>query len=418
MIDIRLLREDSEKIQAALSRRGGETTACTDLLQLDKARRKLIAQTEELKGKRNAASKEIGRLKKEGQDAESAMAETRTLGDEITKLDDELRDIDEKLRNKLLEIPNLPADDIPDTEEKVISTWGETVPHETNHWDIGTKLGIIDFERGVKVSGTRFYFLVGKGAELERALIAFMLDLQKKNGYTELIPPYVVSSESMYGTGQFPKFKEEAFICERDDMALIPTAEVPVTNYRRDEILDELPLKYVAHTPCFRREAGSYGKDTRGIIRVHQFNKIEVVHFVEPSKSFEVLEELTRHAESVLEALELPYRKILLPANDIGFSSAMTYDLEVWMPAQNKYVELSSCSNFTDYQARRMKIRYRPPSEGNKKSKPEFVHTLNGSAVAVGRAFAAILENYLQEDGSVSVPEKLRPFMGGCEVIR
>lgn len=415
MLDIRLFRgDDAPETLRRLKRRGPVPEGCDKLAALDEARRGIISSVEEKKSQRNAASKEIGALKKAGEPAEDKMAAVRELGAEISEQDEHLRRIDSEIEAVLMEIPNLPADDLPDTENRVIKEEGERRSGAEPHWDIGERLGLIDFAAGTKISGARFYLLKGLGAKLERALINYMLELAIDKGYEELITPYLVSSQSMEGTGQFPKFRDEAFVTEKDDLALIPTAEVPVTNLHREEILENLPLKYVAHTPCFRREAGSYGKDTRGLVRVHQFNKVELVQFVEPDRSGEALEELTRHAEEVLEGLGLPYRRILLAANDIGFSATKTYDLEIWMPGLDRYLEVSSCSNFGDFQARRMKIRYRT----DPKSKPELLHTLNGSAVAVGRTFAAILENYVQPDGSVRIPEALQPFMGNLKEIK
>lgn len=413
MLDVKLLRSDLESVKRALARRGESPDVCDRIVQVDKHRRETLARAEELKAERNAASQEIGRLKKSGQSVEIEMERVRGIGDEIVRWDAVVAASDGEIETALLMIPNLPSPDLPDRDLLVVKVVGEARSHDTPHWDIGTSLGILDFERGAKLSGSRFYVLVGTGALLERALITFMLDLQLARGYREVIPPYLVSTESMRGTGQYPKFQDEYFKCASDDLSLIPTAEVPVTNLHRDEILETLPVRYVSATPCFRREAGSYGKDTRGIIRVHQFHKIELVKFVSPDDSAAELESLTQDAEAVLEALELPYRRVMLPANDLGFSAAKTYDIEVWMPSQNRYVELSSCSNFTDYQARRMRIRFRR----GKKSKPELVHTLNGSAVAVGRCFAAILENGLRPDGSVVLPRRLRAYMGGIEII-
>jgi len=344
------------------------------------------------------------------------------VGDEIKAIDDELRDIDARVREIILSIPNMPAEDLPlgDESQYVVKrTWGEvpTFDFEAKaHWDIGEGLGILDFERAGKVTGARFTFYRGLGARLERALISFMLDMHTtEHGYVELIPPYMANTASMTGTGQLPKFAEDMFHLENTDFYLIPTAEVPVTNYYRDEILaeKELPIKHCAFSPCFRAEAGSAGRDTRGIIRQHQFHKVEMVKFAHPEHSWEELESLTNDAEDILKALGLPYRVITLPTGDIGFSSAKTYDVEVWLPSYNAYKEISSCSNFLDFQARRANIRYR-----DKDGKVQFVHTLNGSGLAIGRTVAAILENYQQADGSVVVPEVLRPYMGGIEVIR
>jgi seryl-tRNA synthetase len=392
-------------------------------LELDKKRREITVQVETLKSERNTASQEIGKLKKAGQDASEQMAAVRALGDKIAEDDQELKAIEVRLKEILLSIPNIPADDVPvgadDSANPVVRTWGEPGKFDFEpkaHWDIGEGLNIIDFERGVKVSGARYIFYRGLGARLERAVISFFLDLHtEKHGYTEMFPPFIVNGASMQGTGQLPKFAEDMFKLENGDMYLIPTAEVPVTNYHRDEILNvaELPIKYTAYSGCFRAEAGAAGRDTRGLIRMHQFNKVELVKFTKPEESWDELEKLTLDAEEVLQLLGLPYRVVRLCTGDLGFSSATTYDLEVWLPAANCYREISSCSNFLDFQARRANIRFRRDA----KAKPEFVHTLNGSGVAVGRTVAAILENYQQADGSVIVPEVLRKYMG-CDVIK
>ncbi|MBR5582252.1 MAG: serine--tRNA ligase, partial [Phascolarctobacterium sp.] len=395
----------------------------TEFLELDKKRREITVQVETLKSERNTASQEIGKLKKAGQDATEQMAAVRALGDKIAEDDKELKEIEARLKEILLTIPNIPADDVPvgadDSANPVVRTWGEPGKFDFEpkaHWDIGEGLNIIDFERGVKVSGARYIFYRGLGARLERAVISFFLDLHtEKHGYTEMFPPFIVNGASMQGTGQLPKFAEDMFKLENGDMYLIPTAEVPVTNYHRDEILTaaELPIRYTAYSGCFRAEAGAAGRDTRGLIRMHQFNKVELVKFTKPEESWDELERLTLDAEEVLQLLGLPYRVVRLCTGDLGFSSATTYDLEVWLPAANCYREISSCSNFLDFQARRANIRFRRDA----KAKPEFVHTLNGSGVAVGRTVAAILENYQQADGSVVVPEVLRKYMG-CDVIR
>ena len=422
MLDMKFVRENPELVMEAVKRRNGNLDL-TEFLELDKKRREITVQVETLKSERNIASQEIGKLKKAGQDATEQMAAVRALGDKIAEDDKELKEIEARLKEILLTIPNIPADDVPvgadDSANPVVRTWGEPGKFDFEpkaHWDIGEGLNIIDFERGVKVSGARYIFYRGLGARLERAVISFFLDLHtEKHGYTEMFPPFIVNGASMQGTGQLPKFAEDMFKLENGDMYLIPTAEVPVTNYHRDEILTaaELPIRYTAYSGCFRAEAGAAGRDTRGLIRMHQFNKVELVKFTKPEESWDELERLTLDAEEVLQLLGLPYRVVRLCTGDLGFSSATTYDLEVWLPAANCYREISSCSNFLDFQARRANIRFRRDA----KAKPEFVHTLNGSGVAVGRTVAAILENYQQADGSVVVPEVLRKYMG-CDVIR
>ena len=422
MLDMKFVRENPELVVEAVKRRNGNLDL-TEFLELDKKRREITVQVETLKSERNTASQEIGKLKKAGQDASEQMAAVRALGDKIAEDDQELKAIEVRLKEILLSIPNIPADDVPvgadDSANPVVRTWGEPGKFEFEpkaHWDIGEGLNIIDFERGVKVSGARYIFYRGLGARLERAVISFFLDLHtEKHGYTEMFPPFIVNGASMQGTGQLPKFAEDMFKLENGDMYLIPTAEVPVTNYHRDEILTaaELPIRYTAYSGCFRAEAGAAGRDTRGLIRMHQFNKVELVKFTKPEESWDELERLTLDAEEVLQLLGLPYRVVRLCTGDLGFSSATTYDLEVWLPAANCYREISSCSNFLDFQARRANIRFRRDA----KAKPEFVHTLNGSGVAVGRTVAAILENYQQADGSVVVPEVLSKYMG-CDVIR
>ena len=422
MLDMKFVRENPELVVEAVKRRNGNLDL-TEFLELDKKRREITVQVETLKSERNTASQEIGKLKKAGQDASEQMAAVRALGDKIAEDDQELKAIEVRLKEILLSIPNIPADDVPvgadDSANPVVRTWGEPGKFDFEpkaHWDIGEGLNIIDFERGVKVSGARYIFYRGLGARLERAVISFFLDLHtEKHGYTEMFPPFIVNGASMQGTGQLPKFAEDMFKLENGDMYLIPTAEVPVTNYHRDEILTaaELPIRYTAYSGCFRAEAGAAGRDTRGLIRMHQFNKVELVKFTKPEESWDELERLTLDAEEVLQLLGLPYRVVRLCTGDLGFSSATTYDLEVWLPAANCYREISSCSNFLDFQARRANIRFRRDA----KAKPEFVHTLNGSGVAVGRTVAAILENYQQADGSVIVPEVFRKYMG-CDVIK
>ncbi len=421
MLDLKFVRENAELVVAAVQKRGGQLDL-TEFLALDKKRRELTRQVEELKKERNDASQEIGRLKKTGAAAAGKMAAVREQGAKIAADDRELKAAEARLKEILLTIPNLPAADVPigvdDSANPVVRSWGEPARFAFTpkaHWEIGEKLKILDFERGVKVSGTRFVFYRGLGSRLERAVISFFLDVHtQKHGYTEFFPPFIVNGASMQGTGQLPKFAEDMFKLENGDMYLIPTAEVPVTNLHRDEILNgaDLPLLYTAYSACFRAEAGAAGRDTRGLIRMHQFNKVELVKFTKPEESWAELDKLTHDAEDVLQLLGLPYRVVRLCSGDLGFSSATTYDLEVWLPAAGCYREISSCSNFLDFQARRANIRFRRDS----KARPEFVHTLNGSGVAIGRTGAAILENYQQEDGSVVVPEALRPYMG-CSVI-
>lgn len=421
MLDMKFVRENPELVMDAMRKRNANVNL-DEFLELEKKRRELTLQVEALKSQRNAASQEIGKMKKAGENADAQMAEVRALGDKIAADDKELKDIEARLKEILMTIPNIPAADTPvgssDADNPVVRTWREPAKFTFEpqaHWDIGEKLNILDVERAGKVSGARFTFYRGLGSRLERSVINFFLDIHTgENGYTEFFPPFIVNKDSMQGTGQLPKFAEDMFKLEGLDYYLIPTAEVPITNLHRDEILsgDDLPLYYTAYSACFRAEAGSAGRDTRGLIRQHQFNKVELVKFTKPEDSWDELEKLTANAEKVLQLLELPYRVVRLCTGDIGFSSAATYDLEVWLPAANCYREISSCSNFLDFQARRANIRFRRDT----KSKPEFVHTLNGSGVAVGRTVAAILENYQQADGSVIVPKVLRPYMG-CDVI-
>lgn len=418
---MKFVRENPELVMDAMRKRNANVNL-DEFLELEKKRRELTLQVEDLKSQRNAASQEIGKMKKAGENADAQMAEVRALGDKIAEDDKELKDIEARLKEILMTIPNMPAADTPvgssDADNPVVRTWREPAKFAFEpqaHWDIGEKLNILDVERAGKVSGARFTFYRGLGSRLERSVINFFLDIHTgENGYTEFFPPFIVNKDSMQGTGQLPKFAEDMFKLEGLDYYLIPTAEVPITNLHRDEILsgDDLPLYYTAYSACFRAEAGSAGRDTRGLIRQHQFNKVELVKFTKPEDSWDELEKLTANAEKVLQLLELPYRVVRLCTGDIGFSSAATYDLEVWLPAANCYREISSCSNFLDFQARRANIRFRRDT----KSKPEFVHTLNGSGVAVGRTVAAILENYQQADGSVIVPKVLRPYMG-CDVI-
>ena len=421
MLDMKFVRENPELVMDAMRKRNANVNL-DEFLELEKKRRELTLQVEALKSQRNAASQEIGKMKKAGENADAQMAEVRAWGDKIAEDDKELKDIEARLKEILMTIPNMPAADTPvgssDADNPVVRTWREPAKFAFEpqaHWDIGEKLNILDVERAGKVSGARFTFYRGLGSRLERSVINFFLDIHTgENGYTEFFPPFIVNKDSMQGTGQLPKFAEDMFKLEGLDYYLIPTAEVPITNLHRDEILsgDDLPLYYTAYSACFRAEAGSAGRDTRGLIRQHQFNKVELVKFTKPEDSWDELEKLTANAEKVLQLLELPYRVVRLCTGDIGFSSAATYDLEVWLPAANCYREISSCSNFLDFQARRANIRFRRDT----KSKPEFVHTLNGSGVAVGRTVAAILENYQQADGSVIVPKVLRPYMG-CDVI-
>ena len=421
MLDMKFVRDNPEKVMEAVRKRNGELNL-DEFLALDKERREITQQVEALKNERNTASKEIGKLKKAGENAEEKMAEVRAIGDKIAADDVRLRDIEARLKTIMLAIPNIPAEDVPvgksDADNPEVRRWGEPRKFDfepLSHWDLGEKLDILDFERGHKISGARFTVYKGLGSRLERSVINFYLDLHtSEHGYTEFFPPFIVNSDSMQGTGQLPKFAEDMFKLQGMDMYLIPTAEVPITNLHRDEILngEELPLRYCAYSACFRAEAGSAGKDTRGLIRQHQFNKVELVKFTRPEQSWDELESLTNNAERALQLLGLPYHVVRLCTGDLGFSSATTYDLEVWLPQANCYREISSCSNFLDFQARRANIRFRRDA----KSKPEFVHTLNGSGLAVGRTVAAILENYQQEDGSVIVPEVLRKYMG-CDVI-
>ncbi|MDR3590130.1 MAG: serine--tRNA ligase [Negativicutes bacterium] len=422
MLDIRFVRDNPEKVEAALASRGA-AMGLSEFLGLEKKRRELLGEVEALKNKRNTVTQEISRLKKTGGAADELIAEMRQVGDRIGALDNQVKEIETALGDIIMTIPNIPHQSVPvgadETANPEILRWGTPRTFDTEplpHWEIGEKLGILDFERGGKVTGARFTFYRGLGSRLERSLFNFMLDLHTgEHGYTEFFPPFIVNADSMVGTGQLPKFAQDMFKLEGLDYYLIPTAEVPVTNLHRQEILDakDLPLYYTAYSACFRAEAGAAGRDTRGLIRQHQFNKVELVKFTLPENSYDELEKLTANAERVLQLLELPYRKVLLCSGDMGFASAKTYDLEVWLPSFNKYREISSCSNFEDFQARRAEIRFRR----DPKAKPEFVHTLNGSGVAVGRTVAAILENYQQPDGSVIVPKVLRSYMG-VDVIK
>ncbi len=423
MLDIKLLRSNPEVLQRALLKSKGKFDI-DGFMSLDAKRRELISQTEQMKGKQNSDSKLIPQYKKEGKDVGPLMEEMKNLSNEIKELDQQLREVDEQIDALVLTIPNVPNESVPlgdsDQDNQEMRKWGTPASFNFEpkaHWDIGEGLGILDFEAGAKVTGARFTFYKGAGAKLERALMNFMLDLHtEKHGYTEVFPPFMVHRNSMVGTGQLPKFEEDAFKVANTEYFLIPTAEVPVTNMYRGQILDvnDLPILHTAYSACFRAEAGSAGRDTRGLIRQHQFNKVELVKFTLPENSYEELDKLTNDAEEVLQLLGLPYRVVKLCIGDLGFSSAMTYDLEVWMPSYNRYVEISSCSNFETFQARRADIKFRR----GPKEKLELVHTLNGSGVALGRTTACILETYQQEDGSVIVPEALRKYMGGLEVIR
>ncbi len=423
MLDIKKIREDYEGMKAGVERRGKGDFGISSIPELDTKRREVLAKVEAMKNKQNQVSKEIPKLKKEGADTTEIMAEMKTLSEEIKVLDAEVAKIDEELKTALLNVPNVPHPSVPigkdDTENVEIRRVGTPRVFDFEHkahWDVGQELDILDFERAAKISGARFSVYKGLGARLERAVINFMLDLHTiDQEYTEILPPFMVNRAAMTGTGQLPKFEEDMFYVPQKDFFLIPTAEVPVTNLRAQEIMEasELPVYYTAYTPCFRAEAGSAGRDTRGLIRQHQFNKVELVKFVNPENSYDELESLTADAEEVLKVLEIPYRVVKLSSGDLGFSSAMTYDIEVWMPSYGRYVEISSCSNFESYQARRANIRFRSEKTG----KAEFVHTLNGSGLAVGRTVAAILENYQQADGSVVIPKALVKYMGGIEKI-
>lgn len=422
MLDIKRLRSDFEGVKAALAKRSGNYDL-EGFLELDTKRRELLAEVEVLKNKQNVVSKQVPVMKKEGKDVTAVLAEMKELSDEIKGIDQKVKEVDDTLQNILLTLPNLPNPQVPegasDEDNIELRRVGDVREFDFEikpHWDLGEGLDILDFEKGAKVTGARFTFYKGLGARLERAIMNFMLDMHvDKHGYTEVFPPFMVNRASMTGTGQLPKFEEDAFKVQGTDYFLVPTAEVPVTNMYRDQILDgkDLTIKHCAYTACFRAEAGSAGRDTRGIIRQHQFNKVEMVKFARPENSYEELETLTNDAEGILQALGLPYRVVRLCTGDLGFSSAMTYDIEVWMPSYGRYVEISSCSNFEDFQARRANIKFKD----NIKDKAQFIHTLNGSGLAVGRTTAAILENFQQEDGSVIIPEALRPYMGGTERI-
>lgn len=423
MLDIKRIRMNSEEIKKALEKRHGDYPI-DKVLELDEKRRMILMEVEEKKAKQNQVSKEIPKLKKEGKDVKEVLEEMKNLSDEVKELDVEVKEIDVSLKELLLNIPNTPhetvVEGLSDEDNVEIRKFGEPTEFDFEpkaHWDLGTDLGILDFERASKITGTRFSLFKGLGAKLERAIISFMLDLHtSEHGYMEMLTPFMVNRDSMIGTGQLPKFEEDMFHLPSKDYFLVPTAEVPLTNLHRDEILEEkdLPVYYTGYTPCFRQEAGAAGRDTRGLIRNHQFDKVELVKLSKPEDSYEELEKLTNNAEEVLKRLNIPYRVVMLSTGDLGFSSAKTYDIEVWMPSYGRYVEISSCSNFEDFQARRANLRFRRQDTG----KVEYVHTLNGSGLAVGRTFAAILENYQQEDGTIKIPEVLRPYLNNLDRIK
>lgn len=418
MLDIKRIRNNYDQVKKLLELRGKGDFFLSELLELDQNRRDLLSRVEQMKNKQKTISKQIPMLKKEGKDVSEIMIEMKQLSSDIKVFDEEVKTIDESIKNRLLEIPNIPKEDTPigmsDEDNVEIRTVGQPIVFDFEakaHWDLGTDLDIIDFERATKIAGTRFNILKGQGAKLERALISYMLDLHtEEHGYHEILPPFMVNRNSMIGTSQLPKFEDDMFHLPAKDFFLIPTGEVPVTNLYASEILEvsQLPIYHTASTPCFRKEAGSAGRDTRGLIRVHQFNKVELVKFCQPEDSYKELETLLGSAEEVLKRLGLSYRVVRLCSGDLTFASAKTYDIEVWMPSYGKYIEISSCSNFEDYQARRANIRYRDSSS----KKPRYVHTLNGSGLAVGRTFAAILENYQNEDGTITIPDVLQPYMG------
>ncbi|MDD7758433.1 MAG: serine--tRNA ligase [Aerococcus suis] len=423
MIDIKEIRQNFDQVVEKLAVRGVDKAEIEEVKANDEKRRELIAQTEQLKNERNEVSKEIANLKREKANADDKIAQMKEVGNQITELDNQIRELDEKVEYTMARIPNIAHESVPvgeDEDENVeLRRWGQPKEFDFTpkaHYEIGEELGILDFERGAKVSGTRFLYYKGLGARLERAVFNFMLDEHQKEGYQELLTPYLVNDKTMYGTGQYPKFKEDVFKMddEERDLTLIPTAEVPLTNFYANEIIpgEQLPIYFTAFSPCFRSEAGSAGRDTRGLIRLHQFHKVEMVKFAMPENSYDELEKMTDNAENILRKLDLPHRVITLCTGDMGFSAAKTYDVEVWIPAQDTYREISSCSNCVDFQARRAKIRFR-----NADGKPELVHTLNGSGLAVGRTVAAILENYQTADGTVKIPEPLVPYMGGITEI-
>ena len=425
MLDLKRIRNNTEEVKNLIKARGENynVSYIDDIITLDEKRRQILGSVESLKGKRNQESSEIAKMKKAGEDTESLFADMKKLSDDIKNFDVELAGIDEKIQYFMMRLPNTPNKLVPvgktEADNLEVRKWGDPRKFDFEpkaHWDLGTNLDILDFERAGKVTGSRFTFGKGLGARLERSIISYFLDTHtEKHGYREILPPFLVNKDSMLGTGQLPKFEEDAFKIENSDYYLIPTAEVPVTNLYRDETLkgEDLPVKFVAYSACFRSEAGASGRDTRGLIRQHQFNKVELVKFSKPEDSYEELDKLTHDAEAVLQGLGLPYRVVRLCTGDVGFSSAMTYDIEVWMPSYNRYVEISSCSNFEDFQARRANIKYRETP----KDKPQYVHTLNGSGVAIGRTVAAILENYQNADGTIAIPEVLRGYMGGRDTI-
>lgn len=418
MLDIKEIRKDPDRVKQAMRNRNADMdTKIDEILAIDEQRREITGKAESMKSEQNSVSKKIPEIKKAGGDVSEIMSQMKVLSDKISEYNQELSALEEKQRSILLSIPNIPHSSVPvgkdDSDNVEVRRWGEPTKFDFEpkpHWDLGKDLDILDQERAAKVTGKRFHFYKGLGARLERSIINFYLNTHTQHGYTEVLPPFMVNRASMTGTGQLPKFEEDAFKLTEPDYFLIPTAEVPVTNMHRDEILDgkTLPYKYCAYSACFRAEAGSAGRDTRGLIRQHQFNKVELVKFARPDNSYEELETLTNDAERVLQALGLPYRVVCLSTGDLGFSSAKTYDIEVWMPSYGRYLEISSCSNFEDYQARRAAIRYKD----NVKDKAQLVHTLNGSGLAVGRTVAAILENYQNADGSITIPEALKPYMG------
>ncbi|WP_204171867.1 serine--tRNA ligase [Staphylococcus sp. GDY8P100P] len=423
MLDIKLFRTEPDLVKAKVAKRGMDAQVVDDVLALDEQRRQLIGEAEQMKAERNKVSGEIAQKKRNKENADDVIAEMRDLGDKIKASDEQLTKVDKSLTDTLSRIPNLIHDDVPegasDEENVELKRWGtpRTFDFEVKaHWDLVEELKMVDFERAAKVSGARFVFLTGEGAQLERALMNYMVTKHTtQHGYTEMMVPQLVNADSMYGTGQLPKFEEDLFKVEQEGLYTIPTAEVPLTNYYRNEVIapDVLPAKFTAQSACYRSEAGSAGRDTRGLIRLHQFDKVEMVRFEKPEDSWAALEEMTNHAEAILEELELPYRRVILCTGDIGFGSSKTYDIEVWLPSYDDYKEISSCSNITDFQARRSNIRFKR----DKTAKPELAHTLNGSGLAVGRTFAAIVENYQNADGSVTIPEALVPFMGGKTVI-
>ncbi|UXU51094.1 serine--tRNA ligase [Staphylococcus arlettae] len=423
MLDIKLFRTEPDLVKAKVAKRGMDAQVVDDVLALDEQRRQLIGEAEQMKAERNKVSGEIAQKKRNKENADDVIAEMRDLGDKIKASDEQLTKVDKSLTDTLSRIPNLIHDDVPegasDEDNVELKRWGtpRTFDFEAKaHWDLVEELKMVDFERAAKVSGARFVFLTGEGAQLERALMNYMVTKHTtQHGYTEMMVPQLVNADSMYGTGQLPKFEEDLFKVEQEGLYTIPTAEVPLTNYYRNEVIapDVLPAKFTAQSACYRSEAGSAGRDTRGLIRLHQFDKVEMVRFEKPEDSWNALEEMTNHAEAILEELELPYRRVILCTGDIGFGSSKTYDIEVWLPSYDDYKEISSCSNITDFQARRSNIRFKR----DKTAKPELAHTLNGSGLAVGRTFAAIVENYQNADGSVTIPEVLVPFMGGKTVI-